>query len=125
MLRSEVDAAGYDLILESDGVIRHVQLKASRQGARTSKQTINSKLEKRRGGCIVWVFYSVDSTTCRAELTYRWREASNLPERRGRHSRGGATRENTRVVRKAEFELVPDIAGLVDLLFGGEPPREA
>jgi hypothetical protein len=38
-LRSEVDAAGYDLILESGGVIRHVQLKAIRRGARTSKQT--------------------------------------------------------------------------------------
>src|SRR5438309_11941681 len=55
VLRAEVDAAGYDLILESEGVIRHVQLKASRKGARTSRQTINARLQNRQGGCIVWV----------------------------------------------------------------------
>ena len=118
VLRAEVDAAGYDLILESRGVIRHVQLKASRKGARTSRQTINTRLQERQGGCIVWVFYSVQAEDCRAQLTYRWREAASLPERRGRHSRGGKERENTRVILKGEFEMVPDTASLVDRLFG-------
>lgn len=35
VLRAEVDAAGYDVILEVDGTIRHVQLKASRRGGST------------------------------------------------------------------------------------------
>jgi len=119
VLRAEVDTAGYDLILESRGVIRHVQLKASRKGARTSRQTINARLQERAGGCIVWVFYWVEAETGRAQLTYRWREARNLPERRGRHTRGRGERENTRVVTKGEFEAVPDAAALVDRLFDG------
>lgn len=122
VLRAEVDAAGYDLVLESEGVIRHVQLKASRKGARTSRQTINARLQERQGGCIVWVFYGVQVVTGRAQLTYRWREASDLPERRGRHTRGGRERENTRIIRKGEFEAVQDTAALVDRLFG--PVRE-
>ena len=36
VLRAEVDRAGYDLVLESNGVLRQVQLKASYLGARTS-----------------------------------------------------------------------------------------
>jgi hypothetical protein len=47
VLRAEVDAAGYDLVLEAGGTIRHVQLKASRNGARTARQTINSMLGDR------------------------------------------------------------------------------
>src|SRR5206468_11415123 len=116
--RGEVDAAGYDPILESRGGIRHVQLKASRKGARTSRQTINAKLQERQGGCIVWVFYAVQAEDCRAQLTYRWREAATLPERRGRHTRGGKEKENTRVILKGDFEAVPDTAALVDRLFG-------
>src|SRR5690348_15547353 len=54
VLRAEVDAGGYDLILELDGAIRHVQLKASRKGGATKKQTINRKLQERQDGCIVW-----------------------------------------------------------------------
>jgi hypothetical protein len=66
------------------------------------------------------VFYSVDPTTYRAELIYRWREAADLPETRGRHTRGGGTRENTRVVTQGAFEALPNIAILVDRLFGEE-----
>ena len=123
VLRSEVDAAGYDLILESGGVIRHVQVKASRRGARTSKQTVNARLEQRSGGCIIWIFYSVNPATSRAELSYRWREATSLPATRGRHSRGRGPRENTRVIRKGDFEEVPTISALVDRLFGDGAAR--
>lgn len=121
VLRAEVDSAGYDLVLESADVIRHVQLKASRKGSRTSQQTVNVRLRDRLGGCIIWVFYDVDPVSGRAELTYRFREAKTLPDRRGRHTRGGGTRENTRVLRKGEFGTVADIAGLVELLFGPAP----
>ena len=122
VLRSEVDAAGYDLILESGGLIRHVQLKAIRRGARTSKQTVNARLEQRKGGCIIWIFYSVNSANYRGELSYRWREAANLPATRETHTRGGRERErereNTRVIPKSDFEEVPTISALVDRLFG-------
>jgi hypothetical protein len=42
--RSEVDTSGYDLLLECNGVIRHVELKTSGTDARRSFQNINMVL---------------------------------------------------------------------------------
>lgn len=36
----EVDNSGYDLIVESLGVIRHIQLKSAFVGAKTSRQNV-------------------------------------------------------------------------------------
>jgi hypothetical protein len=47
VIRAEVDAAGYDLILEVDGSIRHLQLKATRKGGATKYQDINRRLSHR------------------------------------------------------------------------------
>jgi hypothetical protein len=119
VLRAEVDAAGYDLVLEAGGVIRHVQLKASRKGARTARQTINSKLQDREGGCVVWVFYAVDELTHRAKLTYRWRDVAieGLPDTLGRYTRRGKERPKMRLVLRGGFRPVAETSELVDLLF--------
>src|SRR5512132_2590115 len=77
--RAEVDAAGYDVILELDGVLRHVQLKASRKGGATHYQLINRKLEERRGGCIIWMDFT-PSETGDLQVLYRFRDAANLPK---------------------------------------------
>jgi hypothetical protein len=37
VLKPEVDDSGYDLVLEANGFVRHVQLKASAQGSKTAK----------------------------------------------------------------------------------------
>ena len=55
--RSEVDAAGYDIVFECGNILRHVQLKASESGGKTSRQTINARLREeawrlRRLGCL-------------------------------------------------------------------------
>lgn len=124
VLRAEVDAAGYDLILEVGGTIRHVQLKASRRGGATRKQTINRKLGDRLGGCIVWIEYAVDPTACRAELTYLWREASNLPTTVARNPRTGAPRVNSCEIKRSEFERLAGVAELVHRLFPPSPSRK-
>jgi hypothetical protein len=121
VLRSEVDASGYDLVLEAGGTLRHLQLKASRLGAKTVRQTINSKLQDRQGGCIVWVFYAVDQQKLRVDLSYRWRDLAvdPLPDTVAKHTRGGKPRPKMRVVRKGGFRPVDDTAALVELLFPG------
>jgi hypothetical protein len=121
VLRAEVDAAGYDLILEVDGGIRHVQLKASRKGGSTKKQTINRKLADRTGGCIVWIEYAVDPDVCRADLTYLWRESTNLPEKVARNPRTGVPRINSCEVKRSDFERLSGVPELVSRLF--PPPR--
>lgn len=120
VLRAEVDAAGYDLVLEAAARIRHVQLKASRQGGKTSKQTINSRLADRQGGCVVWIAYDVDEENGRAELKYRWwdSDASTAPRAPGRNPRTKKERPNTFVLKKSDFELIEHTDTLVDRLFG-------
>ena len=49
ILRSHTDRSGYDILLEADGIQRHVQLKSSFVGAKTSRQKINVKLANRPG----------------------------------------------------------------------------
>jgi hypothetical protein len=123
VLRAEVDAAGYDVVLEAAGKIRHVQLKASRQGGKTAKQTINTKLADRAGGCVVWISYDVDEERGRAELKYRWwdSESQSLPQTVGRNTRTGKERPNTAVLKKSDFELIENTKTLVDRLFGTLP----
>ena len=119
--RADVDASGYYLILHSRGVTRHVQLKASRKGGRTNRQTVNARLQQRRGGCVVWVIYDVDEETGRTDLQYLWKEASDLPDRVGRHTRGAkAARPNTRVLTRGSFERLGSVSELLDRLFGPE-----
>jgi hypothetical protein len=120
VLRAEVDAAGYDIVLQIADRARHIQLKASRQGGQTSKQTINRKLSSRAGGCVVWIAYDVDEATGRARLKYRWWDSDEkeLPTRVGVNPRTRKERPNTAVLKKSEFELIEDTATLVDRLFG-------
>ncbi len=50
VLRGEVDAFGYDLVLICDKKIRHIQLKLSN----SPDQPVNIKLALKTGGCVVW-----------------------------------------------------------------------
>ena len=116
--RADVDASGYDLILHSRGVTRLVQLKASRKGGKTNRKLINARLQDRPGGCIVWLIYDVDEATGDTALEYLWKEASDLPDRVGRHTRGTkATRPNTRVLTRGSFERLGGVSELLDRLF--------
>lgn len=120
VLRAEVDAAGYDLVLQTGGSTRHIQLKASRQGGKTSRQTINRKLANREGGCVIWIAYEVDENTGRAQLKFRWwdSEIKELPAVVGKNPRTGQERPNTAVLKKSDFELIYDTPTLVSRLFG-------
>jgi hypothetical protein len=40
LLRAEVDAGGYDLVLECNGIIRHIQLKSSYRGTKSERPNI-------------------------------------------------------------------------------------
>src|SRR5690348_14610471 len=55
VLRAEVDCAGYDLMVETDGIARHIQLKSSYRGAKTAVVPINMSLAQKPSGCVLWV----------------------------------------------------------------------
>src|SRR5436309_7161419 len=54
VLKSEVDRGGYDVVLESNGIIRHVQLKSSFRGSKVREVDVCLKLMRKRSGCILW-----------------------------------------------------------------------
>jgi hypothetical protein len=132
VLRSEVDAFGYDLVFDCDGIIRHVQLKASKRDAKASGQKVNVALAGKPSGCVVWVFREEEEGTTRMKLTYRYfggKAGKQLPSLDGfkvaKHTKGNADgekleRKAIRVVPKREFTKVENIRALVEILFGLE-----
>ncbi len=55
VMKPEVDNAGCDVVLEDNNIIRHIQLKTSKFGGKTSGQKVNVRLANKPSGCIVWI----------------------------------------------------------------------
>ena len=128
VLRAEVDSSGYDIVFECDDVVRHVQLRSSRNGAKTATQKVNSALAKKPAGCVVWLIFDEDEHG-HIQLRYRFfgngpREAlPPLGPKQARHTKADATgkkalRPAIFVVNKGRFQSVATTPELVDLLFG-------
>lgn len=132
VLRSEIDASGYDVVLECNGIIRHVQLKTSAKGGKTAYQNVNVRLSDKPGGCIVWLVREEDPTGCRMRLGYLFfggLSGERLPPLEGypiaRHTKGDSTgfkrqRLGIRRVPKTASEWIDDTTTLLERLFGIE-----
>lgn len=126
VLRAETDVSGYDLVLECDRVLRHVQFKSSHRDARTRTVNIHLNLAKKPSGCVIWIFFDPDTLKLGPFL---WLGASpglplpSLGNRIARHAKGDSTgtkapRPHLRVVRRNEFKELPSIDRVVIELFG-------
>ena len=126
ILRSEYDAQGYDVVLEAGGVIRHVQLKASRDGGKRRHVDINVKLRAKPAGCVVWMSYDTASLEITALRWFGGQPGEPLPDLGStvtRHSKGDSAgtknvRPALRNVSIAKFERVENLSDLADRLFG-------
>ena len=135
VLKAEVDRGGYDLVLEANGIVRHVQLKSSFAGSKVRYVNVGTKLLAKPGGCIIWLeFNSIDLKL----LQYYWfgsEPGSALPDlgsKVARHSKANSQGNKSerplhREVAKTRFEALSDITQVVDRLFGtmafGQPPH--
>jgi hypothetical protein len=129
VLRSEVDASGYDVVLECNGILRHVQLKTSADGGRTASQKVNVALAEKPSGCVVWLLRAEDPEACRIRLGYRFfggGPEEPLPPLDGfrvaRHTKANSTgikaeRPAIRVVPKGKFDKMSDLGELLERLF--------
>ena len=126
ILRSEFDAFGYDLVIECNGVLRHIQLKAMRKSARTAGVDIQLALADKPGGCVIWM--AVDPDTL-APGPFRWFGGAPgcplpaLGERSVRHSRAGADgkkkpRPGLRRLTRGQFEAKETFRDIAIALFG-------
>lgn len=130
MLKSQVDDSGYDLILEANSVVRHIQLKASHQESATSRVSLNDALGRKPSGCVIWM--SFDSRTLDFDhfLWFGGEPGKKLPDLDGfskathtkRNAQGQKTeRPNIRIVPRAAFDRIDTIEKLVARLFGAFP----
>lgn len=130
VLRAETDAGGYDVVMEVNSVIRHIQLKSSAIDGRTSRQKVNVELWNKPSGCVVWVRF--DSKTISIG-PYKWHggppgerltvrsNPEDIPV--AKHTKGNALgekleRKNIRVLNGGDFDDIETVACLVERLFG-------
>lgn len=126
VLRPEVDRAGYDLAIAANGIMRHIQLKASYAGARTSRVNINASLQAKQGACVIWIRFDPEAMTLGP---FYWfgaepgKPAPDLGSRIAKHTRGDkAHRPNIRVLNKGAFTPMETMHEVADALFGlGHP----
>lgn len=129
VLRSELDAFGYDLVIEANGIMRHVQLKAGTASGTRSHVDVQLALADKPGGCVVWILVDPQSLRLDQFLWFGGRAGEPLPplgDRRVRHSRGNAegtknVREGLRRLPKGEFSRFSSMRDLAIVMFGGEP----
>ena len=125
VLRSEVDSHGYDLVIEANEKVRHIQLKALRRGGKRRGVTLSERLAAKPSGCVVWMVYDPATLALGPFLWLGGASGEPLPklgERVAHQTRGNAKGEKApraghRVVKKSAFEKVANVSDLVDALF--------
>lgn len=130
VLRAETDAGGYDIVIEVGSVARHIQLKSSTLGSKTSRQKINVSLGTKQSGCVVWVMFDSSTIELGPFLWFGGKPGKPLPNIMGfpiaKHTKGNAKgekaeRKNIRVLNKGQFEKIESISGVIEELFGPQP----
>lgn len=126
VMRSDVDCHGHDIVIEANGIVRHIQLKAMASGGKRADVTIHAALATKASSCVAWMIY--DPVTFEPVL-FRWfggapgQPMPNPGERLARHARANsegvkAARPMHRVIKGSRFRELPDFATVVDVLFG-------
>lgn len=127
VLKPQVDDSGYDLVLEANSVVRHVQLKASHLGAATPNVNVHLALANKPSGCVIWLRFDEATLEFRQFLWFGGQPGERLPditnEKVATYTKANADgvklpRQNLRVIPKARFESLSDIAEVVTRLFG-------
>ena len=116
VLKPVVDDARYDLVIELNGVLRHIQLKSTARGGKAARQNVNIRLGEKPGGCVVWIFFDPNDRILGPFLWFGSDPGHPLPSLEGfnatRHTRGDASghkgeRPETREVPKSTFGRSP------------------
>ena len=125
--KPEVDNSGYDLIIEANKIIRHIQLKATYLGAKTSRQNIHISLGEKQSGCVIWIYFNEKNLELGPFLFYGSKGNKPLPSlgnfKVAKHSKNNASgekskRPNIRVINKGSFTKYQTVSELYDVLFG-------
>jgi len=132
VLRAEFDGSGFDLALEADGVLRHVQLKAMRADGKRADVDIHVALAAKPSGCVIWMLVDPDTFITTAWRWFGGKPGEPLPQlgdKVVRHAKANSQgkkseRPDLRKVGRGRFETVTTIDGLIERLFGDAHDRE-
>jgi hypothetical protein len=112
VLKPQTDDAGYDLVVECNSFIRHIQLKASHLGASTARVNINKRLAEKPSGCVIWIWFNSETLKLESFLWFGGPPGKSLPDiselKAAKHTRGDA---------QGRFERLESICCLVERLF--------
>ncbi|WP_287408196.1 hypothetical protein [Oceanithermus sp.] len=131
--RPEVDSQGYDIVLENQGVIRHVQIKSSKLGARTREQNVHVALANKPSGCVIWVYFDELTLSLGPYYVFGDDAGKPLPPIEhlpvARHTKGDAQgvkheRPRIRRVKRSLFHKVEEASGVYEWLFGLQLQKE-
>lgn len=130
LLKPEVDAGGYDLVMELRGIIRHIQLKASFLGASTREQKVSLNLAARPSGCVLWIQFDPHTLELGPFLWFGGKPGKPLPDVRNlrvaKHTKPNmrqvkSERRKHRVIPKSRFIALQTIDEVLSALFGKVP----
>lgn len=110
-----IDNAGYDLILEARGVIRHVQLKSSVGQAK--HVPVNRLLEEKPSGCVLWIHIDTN-LNIRQFLWFGNPPGEPIPPVSAYPKSSGQRHK----VPKRVFEPLGTIEQVIERLFGSDSP---
>jgi hypothetical protein len=126
--KPEVDRSGYDLIAEANGVVRHIQLKATFIGGKAVRQNVHLKLAEKPSGCVVWIYFDIDTLRLGPFFYFGGEAGKPLPNLTGykpaKHTKGDkdgfkAERQNLCTINRGDFRKIDSIQDVYDALFKG------
>lgn len=126
VLHPEVDAFGHDLVVECQGIIRHIQLKAMVREGKRRDVGVSVALARRPSACVIWMLYDPATLELGPYLWLGEAPGEPLPSPGGRiarHTKGNAQgvkaeRPGIRLVPRSRFEKIESIDLLAERLFG-------
>lgn len=127
VLQPQVDDSGYDLVLEANGFVRHIQLKASFNGAATKSVKASLRLMSKPSACVVWTRFDSDSLKLGPFYFFGNEPGQPMPDissfpiaKMTRGDSKGKKKERPlhRVIRQAKFEKLATCDDLTEKLFG-------
>jgi hypothetical protein len=125
--KPEVDSRGYDVIIERNGMVRHIQLKTSHRTASAANQKVHIGLGEKPAGCVIWIMFDEHTLELGPFLFYGDRLGGRLPSvldfKVAKHTKANAqgekaARPGIREVPKSKFEVLRTIDEVFAALFG-------
>ena len=122
-----IDRAGHDVVLEANGIVRHIQFKSSSITAKTARQTVHVDLSRKPSGCVVWIQFEPTALVLGPFLFFGGKAGEPLPPLDGlrvaKHTKANAEgkkgdRPKLRVVPRSRFTRLAAIEDLYARLFG-------